>query len=132
MITLESPLAEWIYLLGRVCIASVFLVSGIHKLFWYRKAEEEFRVDGVPLVPVTLPATIALHTFASIAIILGVFVVEAALALAIFTIAATIKVHHFWTMQGEQRLIISRVAMANLAVVGGLLVLAVMGSEALP
>ena len=129
---LESPLADWVYLLGRVCLAGVFLVSGLHKLIWYQKAVDEFRAESVPLIPVTLPATIALHTFASIAIILGVYVVEAALALAAFTIVATIKVHHFWTMEGEQRLIISRVAMANLALVGGLLVLAVLGSSALP
>jgi uncharacterized membrane protein YphA (DoxX/SURF4 family) len=50
------------------------------------------------------------------------------LALAVFTIVATVKVHNFWAMQGVQRLIISRVAMANFAVVGGLLTLAAFAS----
>ena len=132
MITLEEPLTTWLLLLGRIGLAAVFLVSAVHKAFWYQKAVDEFRVDGIPLIPVTLPATILLHTFAPIAIIAGVFVVEAALALAVFTVLATVKVHNFWAMEGQQRLIISRVAMANFAVAGGLLVLAATAATALP
>ena len=109
-------------------LGAVFLVSAVHKAFWYRRAVEEFKRDGIPLIPLTLPGTIALHTFAPIAIIVGVYVVEAALALAVFTLLATLKVHNFWAMEGEQRLIISRVAGANFAVMGGLLVLAAFAS----
>ena len=132
MITLHEPLATWMYFLGRVALVAVFLVSAVHKSVWYTKAAEEFRQDGIPLIPITLPATILLHTFAPLAVIAGVFVVEAALALAAFTIIATVKVHNFWSMEGERRLIISRVAMANFAVVGGLLVLAATSAMALP
>ena len=128
MITINEALTPWILAAGRICLAMPFLVSGIHKLGWYRKAVAEFRVDGVPLIGVTLPATIVLHLAGSICLIAGVFVTEVAILLALFTLAATIQVHHFWTMQGEQRLVISRFAMANLAVVGGLLVLAVIGA----
>ena len=128
MISLSESVATSLQLAGRIALAAVFLVSAVHKAVWYRRAVVEFRQAGIPLIPITLPATIVLHTFAPVAIIAGVYVVEAALALALFTIAATVKVHNFWTMQGEQRLVISRVAMANLAVAGGLLVLAASAS----
>jgi putative oxidoreductase len=128
MITFGDPLASWLLLAGRVAMAAVFLVSAIHKLVWYRKAVAEFRREKIPLIAITLPGTILLQTFASAFLVAGVFVAEAALALAAFTIVATIKVHHFWTMQGQQRLDISRVALANAGIVGGLLVLAAASS----
>lgn len=128
MITINEALTPWLLLAGKLCLVTPFVVSGIHKLFWYGKAVAEFRADGVPMIPVTLPATIVLHLAGPACILAGVFVTGAALLLAAFTLAATIQVHRFWTMQGQQRLIISRVATANLAVVGGFLVLATIGA----
>jgi len=124
---IEPALTSWALLIGRISLAMVFLVSGLHKSIWYQNAVAEFRAAKVPLVGVTLPATIALHLIASICLILGIFVVESALLLAFFTVIATIRVHDFWRMSGMQRLIISCVALANLGVVGGLLILAVTG-----
>ncbi len=119
MITLDEPLASWILLIGRVCLALVFLVSGVHKMIWYQKSVAEFREAGVPFVGLVQPATVLLHLSASICLILGVYIPEASLALAAFTLVATVKVHCFWTMTGMQRLTISRVALANLAAIGG-------------
>jgi len=117
----------WILLLARCALAAVFLVSGVHKAFWYQKAVEEFRAAGVPLIAVFLPATIVLHLLASCSIVVGVYTREAALLLAMFTVVATIRVHCFWRMTGSEHLARSRTAMAHLAVVGGLLLLAVTG-----
>jgi putative oxidoreductase len=128
VISLSESLASWLYLAGRIGLAAVFLVSAVHKAVWYGRAVEEFQHAGIPLIPIALPVTIVLHTFAPVAIIAGVYVVEAALALSVFTVVATVKVHNFWAMQGEQRLVISRVAMANFAVAGGLLVVAAIAS----
>jgi uncharacterized membrane protein YphA (DoxX/SURF4 family) len=125
---LSESLASWLYLAGRIVLAAVLLVSAVHKAVWYGRAVEEFQHAGIPLIPIALPVTIVLHTFAPVAIIAGVYVVEAALALSVFTVVATVKVHNFWAMQGEQRLVISRVAMANFAVAGGLLVVAAIAS----
>lgn len=124
--------ADWIFLLGRIGLALVFLVSGIHKGVWYPKAMNEFERDGIPLIPITLPGTIILHLVGSACLILGIFVREAALALAVFTVIATIKVHCFWTLRDEQRLVVSRMALANVGIVGGLLVLVVVGADGLP
>lgn len=128
MIFAEEPLVSWVLLLARVSLATVFLVSGIHKGIWYRKAIEEFRKAAVPLIGVTLPATIALHLVASVCLILGIYTAEAAVALATFTVLATEREHAFWRFEGSERLIRSRVALANLGVVGGLLLLAVAGA----
>ncbi len=124
---IEEPWASWLVLLARICLAGVFLVSGVHKAVWYQKAVAEFQMARVPVIGLFLPLTIALHLLGGMALVTGVYTREAALALAIFTVAATIRVHCFWRMAGQERLERSRIAMGNLALVGGLLLLAAVG-----
>ena len=127
MISIEEPLASWVLLFARVSLATVFLVSGVHKGLWYQMAIEEFRRAGAPMTGVTLPATILLHLIGSLCLILGVYTAEAAVALAAFTVLATLWEHAFWRFDGEKRLDRSRIALANLGVIGGLLLLALVG-----
>jgi len=128
MISVEEPLASWVLLVARVCLASVFLVSGVHKAVCYKHAVAEFHLAKVPLVSVTLPAIIALHLIGSLCLIFGVFTAEVALVLAAFTLLATERAHGFWRYDGSARLDRSRIALANLGLIGGLLALAVTGS----
>lgn len=128
---IEEPLGAWLLLVGRISLASVFLVSGIHKGVWYQKAVEEFKADRVPWIALTLPATIILHLFGSMCLIFGYETRIAALLLAAFTIVATLNVHAFWRLPKEQQLGRSRIANANLGVFGGLLILALTGPGAI-
>jgi putative oxidoreductase len=114
-------------LAARVCLASVFLVSGLHKAIWYQKAALEFQRDRIPAISVSLPGTIALHLLASICLIVGYQTREAALVLAIFTAVATLKVHAYWRLPKDQQLGSSRITTANLAIIGGLLLLVAVG-----
>ena len=128
---IEEPIASWMLLIGRVFLASVFLVSAIHKALRYGLAVAEFERDRVPMISVTLPGTILLHLIGSICIIVGYQTAIAALLLAAFTVVATLKVHAFWRLPKEEQLARSRVANANLCIVGGLLILAATGPGAL-
>ena len=124
---MEEPWFSWCFLVGRVFLALVFLVSGIHKGIWYQKALVEFQEARIPFVSVAVIGTVVLHILAPACLILGIFVQESALALAAFTALATFIVHDFWNLSGTDRLIKSRVAMAHVAVIGGLLLLAAAG-----
>lgn len=124
---MEEPLVSWTLLVGRVCLALLFLVSGVHKGIWFDKALIEFQNARAPLLPASVIGTVVLHIAASLAIIAGVFVRESALLLALFTVLATWRVHDFWNRTGQERLIQSRFALAHLAVIGGLLILAAIG-----
>ncbi len=124
---IDPPMAAWILLLARILIAFVFLVSGIHKAVWYQKAVDEFKDDGVPLIPISLPATVLLHVGGAVCLILGIYTELAGLILAIHTAVATYMVHGFWRFEGIERLIRSRVFSANLGVIGGLLYIAALG-----
>lgn len=127
MLQIDGVLAAWMILVARVSIATVFLVSGIQKGIWHQAAVAEFRRDGIPAIWFTLPATVVLHVAASICIIVGFLTREAALTLAVFTIVATLKVHAYWRLPKAEQLARSRITLANLAVVGGLLLLAAVG-----
>ena len=125
--SLEEPLASWVLLFARMSLSLVFLVSGVHKAIWYQKAVDEFAEARVPWIGLFLPATILFHLVASVCLILGIFVPEAAVALAAFTRVATERGHGFWRHEGEMRLVRSRIALANIGLIGGLLLLALVG-----
>ncbi len=127
MLQIDELWSDWLLLAGRVSVAVVFLVSGLHKGIYYQKAVAEFRNAGIVLPRLTLPSTIALHISASVCILCGFWARESALALALFTIVATLKVHAYWRLPEEQRLDRSRVAAGNLAITGGLLLLVAAG-----
>lgn len=127
MNSFEVPALSWVILLARICLATVFLVSGIHKAVWFSAAVEEFRQARLPAPAMFALATVILHLACSLALIAGIRVFESALALAAFTVLATLRVHDFWNRGPADRLASSRIALANLAVVGGLLLLAVTG-----
>lgn len=127
----QEPWFSVILLVARVFMSIVFLVSGIEKGLNFSRALEEYKKDSIPVPQLSVVFTIALHLVASICLIAGWLVTEMAFALALFTLIATVMVHHFWTMTGVERLQRSRVALANLGLAGGLLLLAVTGPGAL-
>ena len=127
MLVIDDLLAAWLMLAARIAIAVVFLVSGIHKGIWFQKAAVEFRQAGIPAVWLTLPTTIVLHLAGSICLIIGYLTREAALVLSLFTIIATLKVHAYWRLPVDEQLGRSRITTANLAVIGGLLLLLAVG-----
>jgi len=124
---IAEPWFSVIALIARVLLATVFLFSGIEKSTHFQRTLQEFERESIPLRPASVVFTIALHIVAPICLIAGWLVTEMAIALAVFTLAATIAVHHFWTMSGDERLARTRIALSNLAVIGGLLLLAVSG-----
>lgn len=124
---ITEPWSSVIALVARMFLSIVFLVSGIEKGLNFSRALEEYEKDSIPLPYVSVTFTIVFHLIASVCLIAGWLVTEMAIALSLFTLVATLMVHHFWTMTGVERLQRSRVALANLGLVGGLLLLAITG-----
>ena len=56
-----------------------------------------------------------------------ILVARVLLALAVFTVVATLKVHAYWRLPDSEQLGRSRIFTANLAIIGGLLLLAAVG-----
>jgi putative oxidoreductase len=108
---------------GRVLLAHIFVLSGWTKIGGYAATQAYMAAMGVP--GAVLPLVIAIELLGGIALIVGFKTRWAALGLALFSIAAAIIFHGNFA---EQMQMIN--FMKNLALAGGLLVLAQTGAAA--
>ncbi len=124
---MQNPLA----LIGRLLLAALFLPAGISKISGFSGTVGYIASAGLPLPEVAAALAIVLEVGAALALILGWGTRWAALALALFTLVATVAFHNFWAMPAEQVMMQQLMFFKNIAVVGGLLVLAAFGAGAL-
>jgi len=128
---IAEPTYSVVLLIARILMAIVFLVSSIEKSIKFADALDEYAKARVPFLKFSAIGVNVFHLIASVCLIAGWYVLEMAIALAVFTFLATIRVHDFWNMEGEEQVIRSRIALANFAVVGGLLLFAATGPGSL-
>ena len=113
-------------LIGRILLAAMFVLAGFGKLTDIAGTAGWFGSIGLPAPTIVAILVGLLELVAGLAIVVGFQTRIAALALALFTIGATLIAHtNFADMM--QFLIFQK----NFAVVGGLLVLAFAGAGAL-
>ena len=113
--------------LGRLALAAIFLVSGYGKLVGLSGAAAYIGSKGLP-APMVLAVLAGIgEVVLGAAVALGFKARLAALGLAVFTVLATAFFHDFWNMQGADYGAQRIHALKNLAIIGGLLVLAAAG-----
>ena len=115
-------------LVGRIAIAALFLPAGINKLLGMEGATVYFTSLGLPAVAVLIWVVIAIEILGGLALILGYHTRLVALGLAIFTVLASIVGHAFWAAPVDASFIAQLLFFKNMAVTGGLLVLASSGA----
>lgn len=123
---LQNPLA----LIGRLLLALLFLPAGISKIGGFAGTVGYIASKGLPVPSVAAVIAIVVEVGGSLALIAGFGTRWAALALAGFTFIATFLFHNFWAMPAEQVMMQQLMFFKNIAVVGGLLVLAAHGAGA--
>ena len=114
-------------LVGRVLLAVMFVVAGYGKITGYEGTAGFMASVGLPMVSVLLPLTILVELGGGIALIVGWKARWAALALAAFTLVASLVFHNFWAMQGDAAMTNQLFFMKNIAVIGGMLMVFAFG-----
>lgn len=118
-------------LVGRVLLALMFLIAGIGKIgAGFAGTVGYISSVGLPLPQVAAIGAIVVEIVGSLALIVGWKTRWAALALALFTVATALLFHNYWAMPANQQMMQQIIFMKNLAVAGGLLMLAVAGPGA--
>ncbi|MBV1932768.1 MAG: DoxX family protein [Porticoccaceae bacterium] len=114
-------------LLGRILIAMVFVPAGFMKITGFAGTAGYMASKGLPMVNVLLVLTIIIELGGGLMVLLGWRASEAALIIFLFLIPVSIVFHGFWGMEdagGVQM----RMFMKNVGIMGGLLVIAGLGS----
>ena len=124
--TLQNPLA----LVGRLLLALLFLPAGIMKIGGFAGTAGYIGSKGLPLPELGTMIAIIVEVGGGLALIAGFKTRMAALALAVFTLVATFVFHNFWGVPADQAMMQQLMFYKNIAVVGGLLVLAAHGAGA--
>ena len=109
--------------IARLCLAIVFLYSGVDKLWHWRSSIEEVRSDGLPWPAAFAGATVFTQLVGGFLVATGFFAWLGALLLAGFTVAATVIGHRFWLRRGAEFRHELTTSLEHVAIVGGLLLL---------
>ena len=117
-------------LLARLLLVALFLPAGLSKIGGFEGTVGYIASVGLPLATVGAIVAIALEVGGSLALLAGVATRWVALALALFTLAASFFFHNFWAMPAEQQFMQQLMFFKNIGVVGGLLALAASGAGA--
>lgn len=123
---LQNPLA----LVGRLLMALLFLPAGIAKVGGFAGTVGYISSKGLPLPELGAVIAIVVEVGGGLALVAGFGTRFVALALALFTLAASFFFHNYWGMPAEQAMMQQLMFFKNIAVVGGLLVLAAHGAGA--
>jgi putative oxidoreductase len=124
-----SPSAQSaLTLLGRALVALLFIPSGLGKIAGFAGVAGLIALKGVPLPEVCAALAIAVELGLGLLLLFGWQARWAALGLAIFVVVITPIFHAFWAVPVGQMRVQQQLFFKNVAVVGGLLVLAVVGA----
>jgi putative oxidoreductase len=117
-------------LVGRLLFVALFLPAGLSKLTGFEGTVGYIASVGLPLPQVGAALALVVEIVGSVALIVGFQARIAAAVLALFTLVATFFFHAFWAAAPDQAFVQQLLFFKNVAVVGGLLVLASAGAGA--
>jgi putative oxidoreductase len=115
--------------LGRVALATIFILSGLGKLAAWRGTAAYAASKGVP--EALLAIATAFELLGGVSVLLGFRARWGALALLIFLVPVTLVFHNFWAAPPPQQQLEMVNFLKNLAIAGGLLIVFGRGAGAL-
>ena len=124
--TLQNPLA----LIGRLLLAWLFLPAGISKIGGFAGTVGYAASVGLPMPQLGTCVGLVVEIVGGLALIVGFGTRWAALVLALFTLVTSFFFHAYWTLPADQQMMQYLMFYKNVAITGGLLVLAAFGAGA--
>ena len=124
--SLQNPLS----LIGRILLALLFVPAGFGKIAGFTGTAGYIASKGVPLPDLAAAAAIGIELGLGLLLLIGWQTRWAALGIALFTVVITFIFHNFWAVPAEQVMAQQQSFFKNIAVVGGLLMVAAWGAGA--
>ena len=114
-------------LLGRALIALLFIPAGFAKIGGFAGTAGYIASKGIPLPEVGAAIAIVVELGLGLLLLVGWQTRWAALGIAFFTFVITFIFHNFWGVPAEQVMAQQQAFFKNMAIVGGLLIIAASG-----
>ena len=117
-------------LFGRILLSLVFIMGGVGKITGFSYEEGMVAAQHFPLPAVALGIALLIELVGGLAILTGLFARITAWIVFLYMIPTTLVFHNFWAMQGADRIDTMIHFQKNIAIMGGLLLLATFGAGA--
>lgn len=117
----------WGLLAARILLAWMFLYSGFGKITNSAGAMKYMASKGLPLLEPLLVGAIVIEVIGGLMLVVGWKTRLAAWAIFGFVVLASVIFHNFWAVPAEQAYMQTILFNKNLAIMGGLLYVALMG-----
>ncbi len=119
---------RYLPLVGRVLLCLLFLMSGL-TFHFTSEAVQYAEAQGVPAASLLVPLSGILEIVGALSVMLGYRAKLGAWLLVIFLVPVTLMMHNFWAIADPmQRQIQMMMFMKNLAMLGGVLLVAYWGA----
>lgn len=112
---------ETLMLIGRCIFGGFFLIAGIRNFAHFNERRSSATNYGWLLPAPIMAAGFAVQLLGGLLLILGLWVVPAALALIVFLVLATALYHNLFLFQGKERDPHLYLTLVNITLAGGLL-----------
>ncbi|QEI05214.1 DoxX family protein [Pigmentiphaga aceris] len=117
----SSPAVRWIALL---CLCAAYIQGGLFKLLDFPGAVGEMQHFGIAPPALFAALTIVVELGAPVLILAGIWRWAGALALAGFTVFATLVANRFWEMSGQERFMTTNAFFEHIGLIGAFVLVA--------
>lgn len=115
-------------LVGRVLLSLIFVAIAVGKITGWTGFSEYMGTRHLVAIPVLLTLSMAVEFAGGISVLIGWRARSAALLLLVYLIPVTAIFHNFWAAQGMEAQIEMMNFLKNVAIMGGLLLIAAFGA----
>jgi putative oxidoreductase len=116
---MEASMNRYVWLVGRILLASIFLVGAAYKVVHWGDTTSLMSDYGFPAADFFLVLAVVIEFVGGVALVAGYRARQVAWILAGYLALITIAVHHDWSVPVN-----AIFSLANLSLIGGLLLIA--------
>lgn len=113
---------ELINIVGRILLVSYFLKAAVFNSINPTPIINLIKAKKFPLPTIVFLAVLVIQVFGGLAIIFNFYPILGAIGLIGFTALSNILFCNFWAMEGIQARVSTNLFFANIAIIGGLIV----------
>ena len=124
---MQTQMQNTTVLVGRILLGLIFVLSGFSKIAGFDGTVDYIASKGLPLPTLVAALTILVELGGGLALVVGFYTRQAAVALALFTLLTGFIFHNFWAADDASKMMQQINFMKNLSIAGGMLVLAAFG-----